>query len=302
MQITDGGISSMKRIGLVLSILVAAAPMLAVAQSLNYSSSVSALNADPMFAGGTATPSPVKHPPITSAPFSRVAIEGGVSLMGINLQAATNVSRNFNLRGTGNVFKYTVNNVNINGSGGSNGIDVSGNLNFATAGVSLDYYPFPMHGFRLSPGVMLYNQNNVSASGISAPGTSFTLDSQKYYSDSVNPLNVTANLGLNTHQQAFTLTTGWGNMIPRRGGHWSFPFEFGAVFTGVPTINIGLTGNACTSQADAATNGPSCVNMATNTTAQSNLSAQVAKYKNDLQPAIAYPIFSFGVAYAFHIR
>jgi hypothetical protein len=66
-------------------------------------------------------------------------------------------------------------------------------------------------------------------------------------------------------------------MISRNGRHWSFPFELGAAFTGVPTLKINLIGSACTNQADAASNGPSCVNMATNATAQSNLNAQIAK-------------------------
>jgi hypothetical protein len=112
---------------------------------------------------------------------------------------------------------------------------------------------------------------------------------------------VNANLGLNTHKQAFTLTTGWGNMIPRKRkdlliGHLSFPFEIGAAFTGVPTINMQLQGYACDS------NGANCVNMATDPTAQSNLNAQVAKWRSDLNPLQVYPIFSFGVAYSIRTK
>ena len=166
------------------------------------------------------------------APFSRLALSGGVGANGINLQAAVNANRYMNIRGIGNYFSYTVSNVTINDSNGSNGINVSGNLNFATAGVAVDLYPFPNHGFRLSPGAILYNQNRATATGVAAPGTSFTFGSQKYYSDTVDPLNLTAKLGLNTRQHAFSMTTGWGNLISRKGGHWSFPFEIGAIFTG----------------------------------------------------------------------
>ena len=98
------------------------------------------------------------------------------------------------------------------------------------------------------------------------------------------------------------MTTGWGNMISRRGGHWSFPFELGAIFTGVPTLGMTLNGDACLTAQDAASNGATCVNMATNATAQSNLNAQIAKYKNDLNPLQVYPILSFGVGYNFRIR
>jgi hypothetical protein len=228
-------------------------------------------------------------------PFSAVALGGGVSLMGVNLQAATNMNRYLNLRGTGNFFNYTVNNIS------TNGFNLNGTVNMATGGVSLDFYPFPAHGFRLSPGAIFYNQNHISAIGSPTPGTSITLNSQNFWADSVNPISASANLGLNTRQKAFTMTTGWGNMIPRRrGGHISFPFELGAAFTGVPTLAMTLSGDACLNQADAAINGPSCVNMATNALAQADLAAQLAKWKNDLNPLQVYPIFSFGIAYDFH--
>ena len=252
-------------------------------------------------AGGTTTTAarPMAAPP---APFSRLAVGGGISALGINMQAAVIANRYINIRGTGNYFNYTVNNVTIDGNNGSTGVNVSGKLNFATAGVAVDFYPFPNHGFRLSPGAMLYNQNQITASGVSTSGASITLGSQKYYADSVNPMSASASLGLNANKQAFTMTTGWGNMISRRGGHFSVPFEVGAVFTGVPNLAINLAGNACLTQADATTNGPSCVNMATNSTAQSNLAAQIAKYQNDLNPLKVYPILSIGVAYNFRIR
>jgi hypothetical protein len=231
-------------------------------------------------------------------PFSTVAFGGGISVMGVNLQAATNLSQHLNLRGTGNFFNYTDNNIS------TNSFNLNAKLNMATAGASLDYYPFPSHGFRLSPGVMLYNQNTISAVGSEAPGSKITLNDQDFYSEKANPLNVTANLGLNTRKQAATLTTGWGNMIPRSGGHWSFPFELGAAFTGVPTVNMVLSGSACTVAADATLTPPgaSCVNMATNAPAQSDLTAQLAKWKSDLNPLQVYPIISFGVSYAFHNR
>lgn len=229
-------------------------------------------------------------------PFSKLALGGGVGVMGVNLQAATNVSRHLNLRGSGNVFNYTVNNITVSD------FNLNGKVNFASAGASLDYYPFPTHGLRLSPGVLFYNQNQITANAVGASGTSIKLNDVEYYSETANPLTVNANLGLNTRKQAATFTTGWGNMIPRKGGHWSFPFELGAAFTDVPTVNVGLTGYACATQEDAAIGGASCVDMATNSTAQANLTTQVNKWKSDLDPMKVYPIFSFGVSYAFRIR
>ena len=73
-------------------------------------------------------------------------------------------------------------------------------------------------------------------------------------------------------------------MIPRRGGHWSFPFEVGAAFVGAPSINMALTsGLACDAQ------GQNCVSVATDPTVQANLQAQIQKYKTDLSPFQYYP-------------
>ncbi len=225
------------------------------------------------------------------APFSRLALGGGVSPLGINMQVAVNASRYINLRGVGNLFNYTVNNIS------TNGLNINGKLNFATAGASVDFYPFPNHGFRLSPGALFYNQNNVAADVTVAGGTSFTLNDVTYYASSANPIKGNGALGLNSRNPTFSMTTGWGNMIPHRGGHWSFPFEIGAAFVGAPTINMALTsGQACDAQ------GQNCVNVATDPTVQANLQAQLVKYRNDVNPFQYYPIINFGAAYNFKLR
>lgn len=247
----------------------------------------------------------VSHPyanTIAPGPFSRLAFSGGIGIGGINMQAAVEANRYLNIRGIGNYFSHTLNNITVSGNGGSNGFKASGKLNLAELGLAADYYPFPSHGFRVSPGLTLYNANSASVTGTAATGSSITLGSVKYYSDSVNPMSVVASLGLNAHQQAFSLTTGWGNMISRRGGSWAFPFEVGAIFTGVPTVKLNVSGYGCTVRTDAAINGPSCVNMATNAAAQTNLNSQIAKYHSDLDPLKVYPILSFGVSYNFKIR
>ncbi len=284
-----------KRTIQLLAFALLAAPLALTAQSSNFSSSLVAEESSPE-GGASHAATAAKSAPASDKPFSRFALGGGISLMGVNMQAATNLNRYLNLRGTGNYFQYTVNNIS------TNGFSLAGKVNFATGGASLDYYPFPRHGFRLSPGALFYNDNQITASGTGTAGSSIKLNGTKYYTDSFDPLAVNATLGLNTYKQAFTITTGWGNMIPRKGSHWSFPFELGAALTGSPSVNVGLTGWACTNSADVSGNGPSCINMATDTAAQSDLNAQVTKWKSDVNPLKAYPIFSFGLAYAFSTR
>jgi len=239
-------------------------------------------------AGAAAAAKPADSTP--PAPFSRIGLGAGLSFNGINLQAATNVSKNFNVRAIGNVFKYNVNDLD------SKGFNGSAKLNLATFGVSLDYYPWAKHGFRLSPGLLFYNENRLTGSGTVAGGQTFKLNGATYYSSSTNPVGGTIGLGLNARKPSFTMTTGWGNIISRTGGHWSFPLEIGAAFVGDPKLTASLTGVACTTP----TTG--CSAAATDPTIQANLNAQVAKSQKDLNVLSVYPIISFGVGYNFHIR
>ena len=219
--------------------------------------------------------------------------------LGIQLQAATNLGSHFNLRGSGNFFNYSDNFT-------TNGISASAKLNLASAGAAVDIYPFRA-GFRISPGLLFYNQNQVTASTSVPAGSSFTLNGTTYYSANTNaatgatPVTGTGTLGLNTSKPAFTITTGWGNMLPRNG-HFSVPFEVGVAFIGAPSVNVNLGGWACYDQAQT-----ECTNIASTTNPiaiaiQSNLAAQEAKWTSDLNPLKTYPILSVGLAYSFNIH
>jgi hypothetical protein len=224
------------------------------------------------------------------APFSRVALGVGVSPLGVGLQMTTNINRHINLRGTGNFFNYTVNNIN------TQGFNVNAKLNLASAGASVDVYPFHA-GFRLSPGVLFYNQNKADVTFLAAAGTSFTLNDHTFYSASgANAVLGKGTFGLGNSSPAFTLTTGWGNVIPASGRHLTFPVEVGVAFIKAPTVALNLSGYVCDAQ------GQNCVNVATDATAQADLATQLQKYQNDFNPLKTFPIVSFGVAYNFNIR
>ncbi len=102
------------------------------------------------------------------APFSRLAISGGVGANGVNMQVAVEANRFINIRGIGNYFNYSLTKT-------VSGTNDTGTLNFATGGVSVDFYPFPNHGWRLSPGALFYNQNAITATVGVAGGDSFTI-------------------------------------------------------------------------------------------------------------------------------
>lgn len=252
--------------------------------------------------GGSYRPAPtVQQGSVYGGPFSRFAIGGSFNTFGPGVQITTNVADHFNLRASGNLFTYST-------TFNTSGFDANAKMNMASAGIAADIYPFLRHGFRVSPGVLVVNNNRVNATAIAAGGTSFDFNNTTYYSATANaatgatPLNVKGALGLNTTKPAFTITTGWGNTIPRNGGHWSFPFEIGAAFVGAPSINVALSGWACQDQAQTECGDVTDANNTTAQDIQASLAAQITKWKSDLDPLKTYPILSFGVAYSFPVR
>jgi hypothetical protein len=249
-------------------------------------------------------PAPEQRPVVQNSPYtvpalSRVSFGVGISPLGIGLQASTNLNTHLNVRATGNVFKYST-------SFTTNGIPASANLNLASAGGLLDYYPFHT-GFRLSGGILFVNRNQLSATASIGGGDSITLNGQTYYSANPNaatgavPLNGTGNLSLNGMKPGALLTTGWGNHV-KRSGHWSFPVEIGVAFVGTPKVTMNLGGWACT---DATQTQCTDIGNPNNPIAmqfQDNLSAQITKWNHDLSSLSSYPVISVGVAYSFQVR
>lgn len=229
-------------------------------------------------------------------PFSRFSLGGGVSPLGIGLMAGTNLTQHFNVRLTGNVFGHAT-------AFTESGIPAKADLSLDSMGAMLDYYPFH-HGFRVSPGLLLLNQNAVTATASIPAGESFTLNGMTYYSANSNPVTGTTpihgdgTLALNNVKPSFMLTAGYGNHVPRKG-HLAFPVEVGMAFIGSPTVKLNLGGWACLDQAQIICTDINGNNPIANEI-QSNLHAQIAKWNSDLEPLKIYPILSVGVSYCIH--
>jgi hypothetical protein len=235
------------------------------------------------------------------APFSRIGIGADVSPLGIGIKSAIILSGYFDVRLMGNFFNYNSARYEVEG------FNVTGNLHLASAAASLDWYPFNSI-WRLSPGVMFFNGNQISMATNIVPGTSFSLNNQTFYSASTNPvtgatpLAATGVLGLNTTRPAATITGGFGRFIPRSNRHWSFPSEFGVAFTGAPTVNVNASGWACL---DAAQTQCSNLGDSKNPVAiefNSALQTALTRWRKDLSRVQIYPIFSYSVVYSFNIR
>jgi len=221
-------------------------------------------------------------PPSQPLP-SRIAVGVRMSLLGAGVEVATPVTYRTNVRVGFNAFSY--------GRGFTNdGINYNANLSFRSVETHFDWFPFA-GGFHLSPGLMIYNGNKVTANASVGAGQQFTLNNVTYYSDAANPVTGTGKVDFNTVAPTFLL--GWGNLLPRSHRHFSIPFEVGVVVSGAPKSTLNLTGFACDST------GANCQNVATNSTIQSNVVAQQTKLNNDMSFFKAYPVISVGFGYKF---
>jgi hypothetical protein len=204
-----------------------------------------------------------------------------VSTLGIGGEVAVGLSRRSNVRVGFNVFSY-------GHTFDKDGATYKGTLDLRSAQATYDI--FPVRWFHISPGVLLYNGDKVTAN-VSVPGgQTFTLSKTTYLSDPADPVSGTGKLTV--YKAAPMVLFGFGNLVPR-SGHFSTSFEIGAAYQGPPRVALNLTGSACDST------GLFCRSISSDPTIQSNIVAEQAKLNKSASPYKFYPVLSFGVGYRF---
>jgi hypothetical protein len=231
-----------------------------------------------------ATPdSPDSSAPAKQAAEGRIPIGVGVkvSTLGIGGEVAIAVSHRSNVRFGFNAFSYGDTFV-------KDGVTYKGNLDLRSAQATYDM--FLLKDFHVSPGVLFYNGNKVSANASVPGGKSFTLSNTNYVSDAADPITGTGKLTV--YKAAPMLLLGIGNLVPR-SKHFSVSFEIGAAYQGPPRVTLNLSGSACDST------GLFCRSISSDPTIQSNIAAEQAKLNKSASPYKFYPVLSFGVGYKF---
>ena len=214
-------------------------------------------------------------------PFSTVGMGIKVSTLGIGFETATPVSRRTNLRFGANFFSY-------DRTFDKDGINYNGKLTLRSVETLFDYFPFG--GFHLSPGLLIYNGNNVKATASVPTGQTFDLGDVTYQSSATTPITGSGKLEFN--KVAPVVMFGFGNLVPRTR-HISVSFEMGVAFHGSPRASLSLAGSACD------VTGVNCRNVATDSTVLSNLTSEVNKLNNTASPYKVWPIISLGFGYKF---
>lgn len=219
----------------------------------------------------------------SSKPFSRLGVAAKVSTLGIGVEAATPLTQRSNLRAGFNLFSYSR-------TFHEDGIAYAGQLRFRSVEAHYDWFPFG-GAFHVSPGVLVYNGNQMTANSSVPGGSSFTLNDTTYISDPNNPITGSGKVDFVKAGPMFTV--GWGNLLPRNYRHFSIPVEVGVVYTGAPRTAINLGGDAC----DAS--GVNCLDITTNAPFQANVRAEQNKFNSDISAFKFYPVLSAGFGFNF---
>jgi hypothetical protein len=206
-----------------------------------------------------------------------------LSLLGIGGEAAIPITNKMDIRGGFNALSYSRN-------FDKDGVAYSGQLSFRSIEAHYDWFPFG-GSFHLSPGMLVYNGNKVTANASVAGGQTFDLNDTTYSSDPANPISGKGKIDFK--KVAPTFTIGWGSLVPRNGRHWSIPFEIGAAYQNAPRATLSLTGGACDSS------GLNCQDVSSDPTFLSNVQAEQDKLNKDMSSFKFYPLISIGFGYRF---
>jgi hypothetical protein len=242
--------------------------------------------AAPAAAAAASAAAPAAPEASQGGPFSGLGVGVKVGVAGIGFDVATPiVPTRLNLRGGATFFSYNLSETT------SDNLVVNGTLKLQNSGVMVDWFPF-RGSFRLSGGATVYNNKGVTATLNEPSGSSFTLGNDKYYAD--GPLVGTGvfKLGGNAGGR---VSFGWGNLVPKKGHHFSFDTELGIEFVSKPTVTLGFTGLVCPSAQGASCESPQ--NAATNPTVISDVASEQAKLQSDVNFLSFYPIVSVGIGW-----
>jgi hypothetical protein len=227
--------------------------------------------------------------------FSRLGLGVDLSPLGIGIKAATPLDDYFDLRVLASFFNFNANRVEVDG------FNINGNLHLASLGTSVDIYPWNSM-WRVSGGLMFYNGNQASAKTSVAPGTSFTLNGQTYYSSNSDPVSGEAVMKFNTVKPEPMVSFGFGRFVPHSNRHWSFPSEFGIIYMGAPSISVTPTGEVCTNKTQTVCDDVTDTSNPVGADFNNNLNAKLANWRKNLDKVQVYPIFSYSVVYSFDIK
>ena len=203
----------------------------------------------------------------------RLGVGVKVSTLGLGVEAATAVTEHSNVRAG-------FNGLNYDRTATQHGIRYDGMVRLRSFEAHFDQYLGSL--FHISPGVLIYNGNRAEAVASVPGGASFSLGGTRYTSTLADP--VTGMGTLEVRKVAPMMLAGFGNLLPRRSGHFAWNFEFGIVFQGAPDVQLRFNGSG----------------LEALPAFQSSVQAEQARIVSDTSGYVRfYPVVSLGFGYKF---
>ena len=168
-------------------------------------------------------------------------------------------------------------------------ISYLGKLHLGSLQTVVDWFP-GSRGFHISPGMLFYNGNRVTANALIPTGKTLTTGTESFVSNPKNPITGSANMSL--RRFAPLVLFGFGNLVPR-SRRFSFTSDFGVVFQGQPNTSFQLIGSACDPT------GVHCRNVAKDPSIQSDVKSGEQTMRDDLSIMKFYPVVSVEFGYHF---
>jgi hypothetical protein len=221
-----------------------------------------------------------------SSSDAKVGVGLKVSTLGVGLEGAGRVTESSNVRVGFNWFGY-------DNDSTRNGINYGARLNLRSVEAHYDW--FLTHGFRVSPGLLLWNGNQIKGTASVPGGRQFTLGDQQYTSAGSDPVHGPINIDFSKHKVSPLITAGFGNLVKRSGSRISLSVEGGVVFQGDRDSHLDLTGSVGTFPTFTPVSSPAV---------QASLRAEENKINQGLPPYDElnkvlryYPVVSVGVGF-----
>jgi hypothetical protein len=226
------------------------------------------------------TVKPVVRP--NSRTGSRFALAFKSSTLGLGAELGTRLADRVNLRVgfTGFNYSRTVS---------DGGISYLGTLRLRSAQTVVDWFP-SSHGFHLSPGLLIYDNNHVTANALLPTGKVLTSGTEAFISNPRDPIRGSATSAM--RQVVPMMLFGFGNIIPR-SRHLVFAADFGVAFQGQPKTSFALIGSGCDPS------GRHCRDIAHDPNVQADVRSGEKTLQDDLSIMKYYPIVSIQFGYRF---
>jgi len=222
----------------------------------------------------------------TFRPFTSFGFASRMGVGGFGFDVATSLSRKLNLRAGFDYFRYSF-------SFQEEGADITASLRQGSGHLSADW--FPRGGrFRISPMMVLANNNRIHATAVIPAGSTLSINGQDYVSSATDPLHGSGTVTFRKTSPG--LTMGFGNIIPRTRNKVSFPVEAGFYYVNQPRLAVDFSGSGCDPNYPA---DIGCQPVMDDPGFQKDLASFIKRNNHNLSYASFFPIFSVGFSYRF---